>query len=108
MRPALEAHGGVSPTVLAWGLAGPQLGFPGLLGGDLLRPWPHERTGPSVARVALERITLEHGAAAAHPDRLLRHRDRGAMHGDHCSARALDGLGRGVDARLRDRAVVEG
>src|SRR5260370_39729641 len=40
-------------------------GFPGLLGGDVLRPRAHERPGPGLARLALERKALYHSPPPA-------------------------------------------
>src|SRR5262249_13550618 len=50
-------------------------GLPGLLHGDFLSPRAHERGGPRIARIALERIALEEGTAATDTDCLLGDRD---------------------------------
>src|SRR5215472_15567783 len=56
--------------------------LPGLLRSNLLSPRAHERGGPRVACVALERITLEKGPSATDTDRLLGDRDYRALHRD--------------------------
>ena len=58
----------------------------GLLHRDLLSPRAHERGGPRVACVALERIAPEKGPSATEADSLLGDRDDRAMHGDPLSS----------------------
>jgi hypothetical protein len=82
-------------------------GLPGLLHCDLLSPRAHERGGPRVACVALERIAPEEGPSATHTDRLLGDRDYRALHGDVRRPGALDRLQRSIDLGLRDCSVVE-
>src|SRR6266446_2686319 len=82
-------------------------GLPGLLHRDLLSPRAHERGGPRVACVALERIAPEEGPSATDTDRLLGDRDYRALHGDVRRPGALDRLQRSIDLGLRDCSVVE-
>ena len=56
-------------------------GLSGLLHRDLLSPRAHERGGPRIACVALERIAPEEGPSATDTDRLLGDRDDRALHG---------------------------
>src|SRR5882757_4209884 len=66
--------------------------FPGLLSRELLSPRSHQRGGPRVACVTLERIALEKAPSATDADRLLGDRDDCALHGDMRCPGALDSL----------------
>jgi hypothetical protein len=75
-------------------------GLPGLLHRDLLSPRAHERSGPRVTCIALERIALKEGPSATDTDRLLGNRDHCALHGDVRRPGALDRLQRSIDLGL--------